>query len=52
MRTFLGLSAGVTTGGTALWFTSDAGAAIAAGAFISITIQFWAFGPVWGGRRG
>jgi hypothetical protein len=51
MRAVIGAAAGIATGAT-VWFVKDSGAGICAGALVGITIWFWAWGPVLGGRRG
>jgi hypothetical protein len=51
MRTFLGAAAGIATGSGA-WIAKDSGAGIFVGALTAITIWFWAWGNIPGGRRG
>ncbi|WP_164331356.1 hypothetical protein [Streptomyces sp. RLB1-9] len=51
MRTLLGAAAGIATGGGA-WLVKDSGAGVFVGTLTAITIWFWAWGNIPGGRRG
>jgi hypothetical protein len=52
MRTVLGMAAGIGVGTACAWFFHDRQVGVFAGALVGITIRFWAWGPVLGGRRG
>jgi hypothetical protein len=52
MRSVIGVGAGIATGAAFTWFLKDSSAGVFAGALVGITVRFWAWGPVAGGRRG
>jgi len=51
MRTIVGASAGVAFG-TCAWLVKDPSAGVFVGALTAVTIWFWAWGNLPGGRRG